>query len=146
MLIPQKTSQLRWLHIDFNDIFIEYGQSLEVWFCCKFQCFHAVFDLSYIHVILDVFHRLSKDRDVHRLEDIVFEVIFFIRAQLRVELGVTFYPRFFFENYSSVNLFYLQTAIRTFFAVLMVNDIPLFVVEILIQLLYPIDKKPIMSK
>lgn len=97
-------------------------------------------------MIPDVFHRLSKDRGFHRLEEILFEVIFFIRAQPRVELGVDFYPRLFFEDYSSVNLFYLETAIKIFLAVLMVNDIPLFVVEILIQLLYPIDKKPIMSK
>lgn len=132
--------------MDFKDIFIEYGQSLEVLFCFKFQCLHAVFDLSHIHVIPGVFHCLSKDRDVHRLEEILFEVIFFIRAQPRVELGVAFYPRLLFEDYSSVDLFYLQTAFKIFFAVLMVNDIPLFVVEILIQLLYPIDKKPIMSK
>ena len=115
-------------------------------------CFASSFNafirfLTYlIHVIPDVFHRLSKDRGFHRLEEILFEVIFFIRAQPRVELGVAFYPRLFFEDYSSVNLFYLQTAIKIFLAVLMVNDIPLFVVEILIQLLYPIDKKPIMSK
>ena len=43
--------QLRSLHMDFKDIFIEYGQSLEVLFCIKFQYLHAVFDLSHIHVI-----------------------------------------------------------------------------------------------
>ena len=68
--------QLPSLHVDFSDIFIEYGPSLEVWFCCKFQCFHAVFDLSHIHVFPYAFHRLSADRDVHRLEEILFEVFF----------------------------------------------------------------------
>ena len=115
--------------------------TLKVLFCFKYQCLHKVFDLSHIHVVPDVFHRLSKDRDFYRLEEILFEVIFFIRGQPRVELGVAFYPRLFFEDYSFVNLFHLQTAIKIFFAVLMVNDIPLFVVEILIQLLYPIDNQ-----
>lgn len=39
--------QLRSLHMDLKDIFIEYGQSLEVLFCFKFQCLHTVFDLSH---------------------------------------------------------------------------------------------------
>ena len=68
--------QLRSLHMDFSDIFIEYSQWLKVWFCCKFQCFHVVFDLTHIHVFPDVFHRLSEGRDVHRLEEILFEVFF----------------------------------------------------------------------
>lgn len=46
--------QLRSLHVNFNEIFIEYGQLLEVWFSCKFLCFLAVFDLSHIYVIPDV--------------------------------------------------------------------------------------------
>lgn len=46
--------QLRSLHVDFNEILIEYGQLLEVWFSCKFLCFLAVFYFSHIHVIPDV--------------------------------------------------------------------------------------------
>ena len=46
--------QLRSLHVNFNEIFIEYGQLLEVWFSCKFLCFLAVFVLSHIYVIPDV--------------------------------------------------------------------------------------------
>ena len=52
--------------------------------------FSCGFNLSYIHVIPDVFHRLSEDRDVRRHEEILFEVIFSIRTQPRVELDVTF--------------------------------------------------------
>ena len=36
--------QLGLLHLDRNEIFIEYCAMLEVWFCYKFQCFLEVVD------------------------------------------------------------------------------------------------------
>ena len=31
-------------HVDCNKVFIKYCALLEVWFCCKFQCFLVVVD------------------------------------------------------------------------------------------------------
>ena len=36
--------QRSWLHVERNDVLIEYRAVLEVRFCCKFQCFLSTID------------------------------------------------------------------------------------------------------
>ena len=141
MLIPQKTGLLNTNFVRFTWISKTFSSNmvnrLKFCFASSFNAFMRFLTYLTSTSFLVFSIVFPKTEMFIGLKKSFSKSFFFIRTQPRVELGVAFYPRLLFEDYSSVDLFYLQTAFKIFFAVLMVNDIPLFVVEILIQLLYP---------
>ena len=116
-------------------IFIECWAMLEVWFCCKFQCFLSV-----------IFHVFSEDKLFINLEKSFSKSFFAFARSFYVELAVAPKPRLFLKTYTPMNLFNSQTEIEILFQCLMMSSVSLFITQIWNQFFYAIKNKSLRSK
>ena len=93
------------LHVDCNEIFIEYGQLLEVWFCWKPLCFLALLtNLTSIRFLM--FSIVFPKTELFISSKKPFLNSFVVFAW-RFVLS----SRLFFEAYSTMNIFDPQTKV-----------------------------------
>ena len=95
--------QLRSLHVNRDEIFIEDGQMFEIRSRRELLSRLPVIDQSHINSVSDVLHRFSKYRIIHQLKEIFLKAVLRSLPELRVLLNVTFQPRFLIESDSSSN-------------------------------------------
>ena len=97
--------QLCFVHVDAGHVVSKDCESVKRWtrqqlaYLVSFPVSHYL----HVHVVSQVFHRLTKHRVVHQLVEVSFKIAFRLLAKLRVHPDVWLHPRLSVKLYHSVN-------------------------------------------